>query len=133
VITAGFISKSPHCTLCSEIFLVIDPITALGLASSIVTFVDFPSKLVSGAAELYRSSSGSITTNIHIENVVNHLQEVIDDLDTSNLGNSREIKRLKRLASYCHELSEKLLDMLRRLRLGGGGNRSWKSLVVRCR
>jgi hypothetical protein len=107
-----------------------DPISAVSFAASIITFVDFASELVSGASELYKSPTGRTANNIHIENVINDLQDVADDLNTDSLGNSKEAKRLRRLALNCKELAEKLLGVLRRLRLDGNQNRPWKSLVV---
>lgn len=110
-----------------------DPITAVSFAASIITFVDFASELVSGAFELYKSPTGHTAKNVHVEDVINDLQEVADDLDTDSLGNSREAKRLRRLAIKCNELAEELLTLLKRLRLDGNQNRPWKSLVMKWR
>jgi hypothetical protein len=110
-----------------------DPITIVGLAGNIITFVDFASELRSGAAQLYKSPTGRTSQNVHIENVISDLQDVADDLDTATIDNSKEAKRLKRLASNCNELAEELMVLLKQLKLDGNKNRSWDSLLVKRR
>lgn len=107
-----------------------DPITAIGFASSIITFVDFAWDLVSGTVELSKSQTGRSSQNIHIENVIRDLEEATDDLDTGSLGTSKEAKRLKRLAEDCHTLAEELLGLLKRLQRDGNKRKTWQSLVV---
>ncbi|KAK0612233.1 hypothetical protein B0T14DRAFT_572049 [Immersiella caudata] len=51
-----------------------DPITAVGLASSIITFVEFGVKLVGGAREIYFSTTGKTAQNATAELVVNELK-----------------------------------------------------------
>jgi hypothetical protein len=70
-----------------KVLLDMDLISAVGFAASIITFVNFASELVSGASELYKSPTGHTAHNIHIENVINDLQDVADDLNTDSLGN----------------------------------------------
>lgn len=47
-----------------------DPITAVGLASSIITFVEFGFKLVDGAREIHLSTTGKTAHNATAEVVV---------------------------------------------------------------
>jgi hypothetical protein len=110
-----------------------DPITAVSFAASIVTFVDFAWELISGAAELYKSPDGRTNQNAHIETVISDLEDVTDDLGSAALGDSKEMRRLKRLAAKCSELAEELLQLMRKLRLDGNKNSPWKSLVVKWR
>jgi NACHT NTPase-like protein len=110
-----------------------DALTAVGFAANLIAFVDFAWDLVSGAAELYKSPTGRTIKNAHVENVISDLQDVTDDLDTGSLGDSKEAKRLRRLASSCNELAEELLALLKRLRLDGNKNRPWASLIVKWR
>jgi hypothetical protein len=51
-----------------------DPITAVGLASSIITFVEFGVKLFGGAREIYFSTTGKTAQNATAELVVNELK-----------------------------------------------------------
>ena len=43
-----------------------DPITAVGLASSIITFVEFGFKLVDGAREIHLSTTGKTAHNAQL-------------------------------------------------------------------
>jgi hypothetical protein len=38
---------------------MLDPETAIGLASSVISFVQFAGDLISGASEVYKSASGN--------------------------------------------------------------------------
>ena len=44
-----------------------EPLTALSVATSIISFVDFGSKLLSRSRKLYQSANGVLTENVHIE------------------------------------------------------------------
>lgn len=50
-----------------------DPLTALGLASNIVQFVDFASKLISQSHEIYQSADGALEDNVALEHVAKNL------------------------------------------------------------
>ena len=50
-----------------------DPITALGVAGSIVQLVDFGIKVVSKGNKIYHSGDGSTAENHDLENVANDL------------------------------------------------------------
>lgn len=44
-----------------------DPITAIGLATHILTFVDFAREIITTVHDLYQSSTGSSTKNFESE------------------------------------------------------------------
>ena len=46
-----------------------DPISAVGLASAILTFVELSAKLTRGTFEVYKSATGSSEGNLHFKNV----------------------------------------------------------------
>jgi hypothetical protein len=66
-----------------------DPLSALSLAGSIVQFVDFGIKLLSGAGELYRSHTGTLKINDQIELTTNDLKAVIIKLQCSFYPDTR--------------------------------------------
>ncbi|KAE8440326.1 hypothetical protein EG329_008775 [Mollisiaceae sp. DMI_Dod_QoI] len=107
-----------------------DPVTAIGLASSLITFVDFSWSLVAGAHEIYTSVNGTTSEHDHINNVIEDLQELSDDLGTGALGDSKHEKALKRLAFQCSELSDELLGILRKLRVTEK-NSKWKAIKAK--
>ncbi|KUI64368.1 hypothetical protein VM1G_11179 [Cytospora mali] len=92
-----------------------DPISAIGTASAILTFVDFAWELVAGAREIYKSADGVTDENAHIGKVIYDLQDVTDGIESDKLGTSKHEKALKRLASECSELGEELLGILKKL------------------
>jgi len=105
---------------------MLDPITALGFAASILTFIDFSWHLVTGTYEVYQSADGTTIDNARIEKVINDLQSVSDDLYSDKLESSKHASALKELAEECSSLSKKLLKILKTLKQQGG-NSLWKS------
>lgn len=104
-----------------------DPFSAIGAASAILSFVQFSWELVSGAQEIYKSLDGSTVENAHITRVIRDLEDVADGIDSDRIGNSRHEKPLKRLASKCAELSDELLSILEKLKRTDGDSR-WSAL-----
>jgi hypothetical protein len=51
---------------------MLDPLTSLSVATSIVQFIDFSSKLVSKASELRTSATGALIENFELEAVAQH-------------------------------------------------------------
>lgn len=58
----------------------LDPLTAAGLASTILQFIDFTYKIVSGAAEIYKSSSSTAESTLNAQIVTKDLQSLIEKL-----------------------------------------------------
>jgi hypothetical protein len=63
-----------------------DPLTALGLASNIVQFVDFTSKLISTAHSLYTSTSGAKAEHLELEALANTLRGLADNAAPPSQG-----------------------------------------------
>ena len=59
-----------------------DPLTAIGLASSIVQFVDYGTKLIGGAREIYHSTTGTTAQNETLELVATEMKEWSSRLKT---------------------------------------------------
>ena len=99
--------------------MVLDPFSALGLASNIVQFVDFSSKLISESRELYRSVSGITIENGEVKEATEELQRLCDRLaglrmtSSTTTGLPKDEECLKILAISCKETSHELLSALR--------------------
>lgn len=106
-----------------------DPVSALGLVSAILTFIDFAHKVVTGADELYQKATTD--ENAHIENIVNDLDDAATDL-TSLPATTKHEKALNRLADKCREVSCELQQLLRGLTVSGKRT-SWKALKIAVR
>ena len=85
-------------------------VEAVGLASSILTFVDIGYKVVSSAHEIYSSTSGVTLENEQIASTTADLEGVTATLLSSHLAvNDPD---LIKLAKKCQSLSQDLLKLL---------------------
>ena len=108
-----------------------DPITAVGFASSILSFVDISWSLLTGTCEVYRSFTGATIGNAHIGTIITDLDEVSDELHTEfrRVEESKHAKVLRRLARQCLELSQELSGLLKTLKRQEK-NSIWRSFKV---
>jgi hypothetical protein len=109
-----------------------DPLTALGLASNIVQFVDFTSKLISTTQNLYVSSSGAKDEHLELEILARNIQDLAEHAK-SRLGGvsgpailSKEDGTLLDLSDQCIEVSNQLLSLLESVKVKGQ-HRGWDS------
>ena len=90
-----------------------DPLTAIGLASSIVQFVDFGTKLIGGAREIYFSTTGTTEENASLELVTIEIRAWSSKLVYSgSSAQSDEGKAICSLATECQILSDKILELI---------------------
>ena len=112
-----------------------DPVSAIGLASSILTFVEFSSKLVKGIYEVAGSANGVTEENAHIGVVMQDLEDVTDAIEVDFKGSSKQEKDLIKLASKCAVLSRDLQKTLKSVKVQRGNVRwqtikaAWKTLT----
>ena len=93
-----------------------DPLSAIGLAGNIVAFVEFTSKLVSGAYEIYSSSARTTDEYADLEKVIEDVHAVTRRVSYSPVPavTDDEIALLD-LVKNCRKLSEDLIRALKRL------------------
>lgn len=107
-----------------------DPLTALGLASNVVQFVDFSSKLLCGAYEVYSSASGAKAETADLGTVINDLQAVTRRLSPpSTQPRTDDEIALSALVSNCRKLSDDILKVLKKLQ-SKNPHQKWASLRV---
>jgi hypothetical protein len=95
-----------------------DPVTAIGFAASIITFIEFSHCLVVGSYQVYASSSGTTAENAHISNVLEDLKQLTDNIRVGqSAGVGRHDKALAKLANQCKDLSTQLTKILEKLRV----------------
>jgi len=107
-----------------------DPITTVGFASSILTFIDFSQQLISGTFEVIKL--GSTSENVHVSVVIDDLRDATKELSNRPLGLSRHEYALQTLASECQELSEDLQKLLEKLMVTAESSK-WKSAKIALR
>ncbi|KAH0430650.1 hypothetical protein CcaCcLH18_07685 [Colletotrichum camelliae] len=106
-----------------------DPVTAIGLASSILAFVEFSFKVVSGTLEVVKS--GNTAENAHVGVIVDDLYDVAGGLQ-NRLRHSTHADALNGLASECVAISEDIKALLQRLKVEAGSSK-WKAVSVTIR
>jgi hypothetical protein len=100
---------------------MLDPMSALSLASSVVQFVDFGIKLVSEGVELYEK--GTLANNDEIEQITRDLTQLTEELTATpqvaldharivTKPPSRDELALQELACSCKLLGDQLLNIL---------------------
>lgn len=101
---------------------MLDPLTAIGLASAIVQFVDFGSKLISETKELSHSVDGSSTQNEERQAVTEDLRELCKNLSSSqsrapSAKPSTDELALLELSGSCKVVADELVAVLEKLRV----------------
>lgn len=87
----------------------------VGLISSIITFVNFSWCIVRGTYNIHRSVNGATKENVHIRNVIEDLRDITDKMNTGMPGHDKHEKALFGLRQQCHDLSNNLAAILRKL------------------
>ncbi|KAI0861467.1 hypothetical protein F4860DRAFT_171896 [Xylaria cubensis] len=111
-----------------------DPVSALNLASSIVTFVDFAAKLISATTVIFRSKEGASTENLGIENVYAKLENLSTHLGNSTCSQKSsassqlgDVLALQELSVACKQDCRELINALQALKVRGNKFRFWRS------
>lgn len=103
---------------------------AVGLASSILSFIEVAHKIVSGSYEIYKSSTGLTKDHDHTARVLHDLGRVAHDLQRPP-GKGPNDEQLLELAGGCLELSEDLKRLLDQFLPKGPG--PWQAFKAACR
>ncbi len=96
-----------------------DPFTALGAASAILTFVDFAGKLLSGATAIYHSVPGGTVDNNHIDEITNDLANVTAGLVIAAPDTTANSPAVKDIAKKCHAFFRELQGLLVNIKASG--------------
>ena len=112
-----------------------EPLTALSVATSVIQFVDFGSKLLSNSRKLYKSADGVLQENLDTEVLTNDLQKLLLGLQRklpehrplprqSDSSTIRDIENDAALDDLCRrsvEIAEELLRRLDKLKVPSTG------------
>ena len=94
-----------------------EAIGSVGLAASLLQFIDFTSKLVASSSELYRSSDGLLDENRQIETATNHL--VLLNTKVKEAAVSASDEPLNQLSEACKATADELITALNKLKIHG--------------
>jgi hypothetical protein len=97
-----------------------EPLSALGIATAVVQFLDFTANVVSGTHKIYVNSPDHAHRNIDLKQISTSLvtlnDEITNSLDTAHTQQrSVRDQQLDGLARRCNELGNRLLATLERL------------------
>jgi hypothetical protein len=99
---------------------MLDPLTALGLASNIIQLVDFGSRLVANAQDIARD--GVTADHKHLQSLARETKILCEDIDTQTQGPVSGVassRAMNGLAKSAQDAADDMLSMLRSLGLGG--------------
>jgi hypothetical protein len=104
-----------------------DPLTAIGLVSGIISIIDFSTKVLSGAKEVYDSGHGATAENRSLAAITTEMQTlstgfIVPDVTNTNL--STQEKAISVLAAECKVLSGDILKLLEKIGSSKGKSRS---------
>jgi hypothetical protein len=112
--------------------MVLDPFSALSLASNIIQFVDFSARLVTSVQKIYLSDSGFTDEPIELIALAHDLKGkaefLINDVSLSQMDPvDQQSSRI--LTSTCNTLADKLISVLDDLKVEGpaSSHRKWIS------
>lgn len=113
-----------------------EALAAVGLASSIIQFLDFGTRLLLTGRALYHSTEGALQENVDFEKVTMSIKSFAQKITGDTI--SIHEPELRDLAGTCVNLANDLLSLLSRLKIDRTKNRqlemirkSFKSLRFR--
>ena len=109
--------------------MVLDPMTALSVATSVVQFVDFGTKLISKGREIYKSTEGVLSDHAEQAAISSRLADLTRGLSVSCAATKRLSpveNALQEVTLDCLECAEDFTLAIDELRVTGN-HRKWKS------
>jgi hypothetical protein len=107
-----------------------DPLTAVGLAGNIITFIDLSTKVISRTKQLYESASGATSENDELESLTRNLKDLADRTRRKPSNTSRNDHFslnitsetvLDNISQQCIQVADELLETLESVKVKGDG------------
>ncbi|KAF2680755.1 hypothetical protein K458DRAFT_87340 [Lentithecium fluviatile CBS 122367] len=110
-----------------------DPVTAVGLAASIIQFIDIGTKIFSTAKEMRETATGMTSENRRTADIIGEIRNLSAKLENlEKVPQTEDEKALCRLASECRELSQQILKLLEKT-TPTDPKLKWHALVSACK
>jgi hypothetical protein len=109
---------------------MLEPLTALSVAGTIVQFIDFSCRIITASVQLHRSEHGALKVNEVLEVVTSDLVKLttkLHRLDRASGSVSEDEQALINLCDSCNTVADELLSRLKTLKVQGR-HRKWESL-----
>ncbi|KAK4569996.1 hypothetical protein LTR86_002966 [Recurvomyces mirabilis] len=109
---------------------MLDPLSAISLASAIVQLVDFSSKLLIEGYGVYKSETGATEESQEVQRATERLHELANRLSgPRKVWKTSEELALWELAAEAQQVSEQLLDLLAECKISSAGLvRTWDAV-----
>ncbi|KAF2263129.1 hypothetical protein CC78DRAFT_497371 [Lojkania enalia] len=107
-----------------------EPLSALAVATSVVQFVDFAGKLLSGSTRLYKSADGRFEDHADLHTITQTLSKLSGDLQRPPKYDSpsQHIQELRDLCRDASLVAEELIEKLNSIKLQSDKSRTrWRS------
>jgi hypothetical protein len=102
-----------------------DPLTAIGLVSNILSFIDFSARLLKGAKEVHDSRHGVLEENRNRETIMREMQRMSSRMLVSRSPEkTADDASLCILASECCQLSTQLISLLEKIKPDDSGSKT---------
>src|ERR1700753_4203617 len=102
--------------------MVLDPLSAIGLAANILQFIDFSCGVIVDAKEIYRSASGSTSAHVELQSITESFARLSStfalakapsaDSQSTSLTAEQEIREL---AASCKVIADELITAIQSL------------------
>jgi hypothetical protein len=118
------------CTENIFINMVLDPLSAIGLAGTVAQFIDFSMEIISESRKIYRSGTGTSSENVELETIAESLHQFSMQLQTSKDGQipvPNMNAAFAKVLQSCQGVADELLQALRRLKVKDGPHKRWNS------
>lgn len=106
--------------------VTMDPLSAISLASAVISFIDFGCQITSEAHEIYRSSHGLTQDFEEIQDACERSKELTEAIKST--VNATDHEGLQTLADSCLETAGEITTVLNRLKSSSSGGISQGNL-----
>lgn len=131
-----------------QVNAIMDPLTALGLASNVFACISFATDLIKGTIEISTSPHGSSADTLKLESVYKELESLCDGLkscidhpipprgitENADKDHTRTIaKAVRNLSAVCKADCDEILRVIIKLKAKGGAKGTWASFRIALR
>jgi NACHT NTPase-like protein len=106
--------------------MVLDPISAIGLAGNIVQFLDFARSIISESHAVYHSADGTKDEFAELEAIARHIQGFTSSLKDPNFE-TKTADAFDAVRKSCLDVATELSGILNSLKVNPGPRQSWRS------
>jgi hypothetical protein len=106
-----------------------ESLTTLGLAANIVQFVDYSTRLLAEASEVYHSATGLSKEYVELRDVADNLKDLVERLvaPTNPGPTSSAQAEISKIALSAKTVAKDLISTIETLKVSDGSKKGWRS------